>query len=70
MHKAYLAKEEVQLPDLWWLDPNFRGGVDKRVGWNMEIPFGWVAHFYIVLFRDGTRSPVKMGTSPWEKKEA
>jgi hypothetical protein len=63
----FLEKEEVQLPVGWPLDSSFRGGVDKRVGWWMEIPFGWKAHFYVVLFRDGTRGPATMGTNPWVK---
>ena len=69
MNKAIRALEEVQLPFGWWLDPSFRGGVDKRIGWWVEIPFDRLCHFYVVIFRDGTRSPVRMGTNPLETKE-
>jgi hypothetical protein len=62
MIKASLAKEEVQLPWGWWLDLDFRGGVDKRVGWS--VVEGKVrTRYWIVLFRDGTRGPVSFGDS-------
>lgn len=69
MPDALLKRQEVELPYGWWHDLYFRGGVDKRVGWWMEVPFGKLCHFYVVVFRDGTRSPVITGTNPLKKKE-
>lgn len=69
MPDALLKMEEVQLPFEWWLDHSYRGGVARRVGWWMEIPFDKLCHFYVVVFRDGTRSPIRMGTNPLEEKE-
>ena len=60
MLKASLAREEVQLPDLWWLDLDFHDGVEKRVGWNV-VEGKDTVHYWTVLFRDGTRGPVRFG---------
>ena len=59
---------DVQLPDLWWLDHFFRGGVARKVGWWVEEPTCW-RHQYMVVFRDGTKSPVMWGTNPVIEKE-
>lgn len=60
--------QEVQLPFGWWLDLSFRGGVAKRVGWWVEEPTCW-RHQFMIVFRDGTKSPVYWGTNPDIEKE-
>jgi hypothetical protein len=60
--------KEVQLPHLWWLDLSFRGGVAKRVGWWVEDVTCW-RHQFMIVFRDGTKSPVMWGTNPDREKE-
>jgi hypothetical protein len=69
MPEALLKLEEVQLPWGWWLDLSFREGVARRVGWWEAVSSDSLCHFYVVVFKDGTRSSVITGTNPLRKKE-
>lgn len=66
MLEALMKREEVQLPWGWWLDLSFRDGVEKRVGWWVEFEECKKIQ-YLILFRDGTRSPLSWGAV--EEKE-
>lgn len=56
----------VDLEYMWWLNPDYHGGVARRIGW-------WVSngkyrtHWYVVVFLDGTRSHAQLGTNPIER---
>jgi hypothetical protein len=69
MPDALLKREEVELPYGWWHDQYFHGGVDKRVGWWTTFAPNLKMHSYVVLFKDGSRSPVMQGTNPIEEIE-
>jgi hypothetical protein len=68
MREAVLKLEMIPLPHLWWLEPSFRGGVAKRVGWWLVVEKHRF-HQYVVVFKDGTRGPVTWGTNPVEELE-
>lgn len=55
---ALLGYRQVTVPDNFWLYPNYRGGVEKRVGW-----WGFFGYWYVVVFRDGTRTEPRWGTN-------
>lgn len=57
---------EVELGYHWWLDFDYRGGVDKRVGgWDkvQSVP-GMRTGWWVVVFREGTRSRVFHWSEP------
>lgn len=52
----------------WWLDIDYRQGVSKRVGW-WTVSGKYRFHWYVVVFRDGTRTAIRPGVEHREIQE-